>query len=60
MIYHVSKQGNDKNIGSVEAPFYTINRAAAAALPGDTVIVHEGEYREWVDPKRGGLGESNR
>jgi hypothetical protein len=60
MIYHVSKSGNDKNIGSVEQPFLTINRAATVALPGDTVIVHEGEYREWVDPKRGGLSESNR
>ena len=60
MIYHVSKQGNDKNIGSAEAPFLTINRAATVALPCDTVIVHEGEYREWVDPKCGGLDENSR
>ena len=50
MIYHVSKSGNDKNVGSFEFPFKTINRAAEIALPGDTVTVHEGEYREWVDP----------
>ncbi len=60
MIYHVSKSGNDKNSGLLDFPFKTINRAAEIALPGDTVIVHEGEYREWVDPKRGGLNESTR
>lgn len=60
MIYHVSKAGNDRNLGSAEFPFLTINRAAAVARPGDTVVVHEGEYREWVDPKCGGLNESTR
>lgn len=60
MIYHVSKQGNDKNIGSAQQPFLTINRAAAVAFPGDTIIVHEGEYREWVDPIHGGLDENTR
>lgn len=29
MIYHVSKAGNDRNLGSAEFPFLTINRAAA-------------------------------
>ena len=58
MTYHFSKQANDKNIGSAEQPFLTINRAATVALPGDTIIVHEGEYREWVDPKRGGSAKA--
>ena len=60
MFLHVAKNGNDNNIGSLDAPFLTINRAAEVALPGDTVIVHEGEYREWVDPQNGGLDENSR
>ncbi len=54
MEYHVSKNGNDKNAGSASAPFKTISRAAVMAMPGDTVIVHEGEYRECVSPLHGG------
>lgn len=57
MIYHVSKFGCDSAAGTKEAPFKTINRAAVVATPGDTVQVHEGTYREWVDPKCGGLHE---
>ena len=46
--YHVAKHGNDKNTGTYESPFLTISKAAKLADEGDTVIVHEGEYREWV------------
>ncbi|AEE45884.1 DUF1565 domain-containing protein [Cellulomonas fimi] len=53
-LLHVAVTGSDLADGSAEAPFRTINRAAAAALPGDTVAVHAGVYREWVDPPRGG------
>lgn len=55
--YHVSIGGNDAANGSVEKPLRTINRAAQLALPGDTVTVHQGTYREWIDPLNG--GESN-
>lgn len=58
--YHVAKNGNDWGKGTKEAPFATISRAADVAMPGDTVIVHEGEYREWVDPKMGGNSELER
>ena len=44
-IYHVSKQGSDKNNGMKESPFLTIQRAADVAVAGDQIIVHEGEYR---------------
>jgi hypothetical protein len=55
--YHVSPKGNDMNDGSPSKPLRTINRAAQCALPGDTVTVHAGTYREWVNPLYG--GESN-
>lgn len=55
--YHVSIGGNDAANGSVEKPLRTINRAAQLAFPGDTVTVHQGTYREWIDPLNG--GESN-
>ena len=51
---HVSKQGSDNNNGTKEAPYLTINKAAQEAKAGDTVIVHEGVYRESVSPKNGG------
>ena len=58
--YHVAKNGCDYGNGTKEAPFATIQRAASLAMPGDTVIVHEGEYREWVDPKMGGNSDLER
>ena len=45
MIYHVAKNGNDKNPGTAELPFLTISRAAKIAEEGDTVRVHEGIYQ---------------
>ncbi|MBY8968245.1 DUF1565 domain-containing protein, partial [Algiphilus sp. NNCM1] len=51
--YHVKPTGSDAACGDAEHPFATISKAAQMASPGDTVIVHEGVYREQVDPKRG-------
>jgi hypothetical protein len=58
--YHVSLLGSDKAKGTKEEPFLTIQKAANLAMPGDTVIVHEGTYREWVDPKNGGISNIER
>lgn len=58
--YHVSPSGNDQNPGSAEQPFLTIGKAAALARPGDTVTVHKGVYREWVQPARGGKSDAKR
>ena len=58
--YHVSVNGNDTNKGTQTRPFRTINHAAQLALPGDTITVHTGEYREWVNPARGGESDSKR
>ena len=60
MVYHVSKNGNDKNIGTEKEPLLTISRAAKLADEGDTVIVHEGVYRENVSPVHGARSESGR
>lgn len=46
--------------GGADTPFATISAAAAVAQPGDTVLVHEGVYREQVSPALGGLNEFNR
>ncbi|ARN56258.1 carbohydrate-binding protein [Sedimentisphaera salicampi] len=56
--YHVSKDGSDSNEGFLNAPFKTISAAAKIAQPGDVITVHEGVYRERINPPRG--GESNK
>lgn len=58
--YHVSPGGNDAADGSTATPLKTINRAAQLALPGDTVTVHGGVYREWVNPLNGGESDRKR
>ena len=58
--YHVSVDGNDNNSGSEDFPFKTISRAAKIALPGNTVTVHAGVYREWVSPNYGGIDNQKR
>jgi hypothetical protein len=58
--YHISVKGSDKNDGSVSKPFRTINFAAQIASPGDVITVHEGTYREWINPARGGESDTKR
>jgi hypothetical protein len=59
-ILHVATDGSDIFDGSKDRPLRTISRAAELAQPGDTVVVHAGEYREWVRPPRGGLSDQRR
>jgi hypothetical protein len=58
--YHVSIKGSDSNDGSAFMPFRTISAAIKFAFPGDTITVHTGTYREWVNPIRGGENDSKR
>ena len=58
--YHVSTTGDDTNPGTRETPFRTIQHAANLARPGDVITVHEGVYRERIDPPRGGLSDDQR
>ena len=57
---HVAKTGANANAGTAESPYLTIGKAAEAAQPGDTVVVHSGTYREWVKPLHGGRDENSR
>jgi alpha-N-arabinofuranosidase len=58
--YHVSVDGSDDGDGSSADPFGTVSAAAEIARPGDIVTVHEGTYRERVDPPRGGESDDRR
>ncbi len=57
--FHVSSAGSDAADG-VAVPFRTIGRAADVAVAGDTVVVHEGIYREWVKPRNAGASDTRR
>jgi len=58
--YHVSHTGDDSYPGSISQPFETITRAAEVSRAGDTVTVHQGVYRERINPPRGGTGKNKR
>lgn len=60
MEYHVAKTGSDQGQGTQRDPFLSINKAASVAIAGDTVIVHEGVYREWVNPRFKGISNKRR
>ncbi|PKI04779.1 hypothetical protein CW744_09155 [Staphylococcus xylosus] len=57
---HVDKKGSDCGLGNVDSPFLTIDKAASVAQPGDSIIVHEGIYREEITHINTGLSESRR
>jgi glycosyl hydrolase family 120/parallel beta helix pectate lyase-like protein len=60
---HVRTNGPEGSAGadgSEQQPFASISQAAAVAQPGDTVVVHEGVYREWVSPRFSGLSDARR
>ena len=54
MQIYVNQHCRQTQDGTRERPFGTIGQAAAAAMPGDEVIVFPGVYREWVQLPRGG------
>jgi len=58
--FHVSPTGDDTNDASPAKSLKTISAAAAKAQPGDVITVHEGIYRERIDPPRGGESDAKR
>jgi len=58
--FHVAPLGNDSNPGTQASPLHTIQRAAELAQPGDVITVHEGVYRERINPPRGGASDAQR
>jgi alpha-N-arabinofuranosidase len=58
--YHVSPAGNDSNAGTASQPLRTISAAARRARTGDVITVHEGVYRERINPPRGGESDAKR
>ena len=51
--YHVTTTGDDAAAGTAAAPWRTIQRAADAVAPGDTVSIHAGSYPGFVVTARG-------
>ena len=43
--YFVAPDGRDGGTGTLQAPFATVQRAQAAAAPGDTIWIRGGTYR---------------
>jgi len=56
---HVDNQhtrASDDNDGTPDQPLKTVNAAAQRAAPGTRILIHQGTYRETVQPARGGSG----
>jgi hypothetical protein len=53
-VIHVSLDGSDDAGGDAAHPVQTVSRAADIALPGDTVLIGPGIYRETVGLTRSG------
>jgi parallel beta-helix repeat protein len=56
--YHVATEGDDNAAGSKEHPWKTIQKAANALQPGDTVHIHEGIYREKLSINHSGSAKA--
>ncbi|WP_055552353.1 hypothetical protein [Streptomyces sp. NBRC 110028] len=54
--YHVATWGSDRDGGSERHPLRTIGRCTDLVRPGDTCLIHRGDYRERVAPPSGRAG----
>jgi hypothetical protein len=52
---HVGMHGSDANPGSLERPLKSLAAASRRALPGDTVIIAPGTYKEMLEITRSGV-----
>lgn len=58
--YYVATDGNDKNNGTAEHPFKTIKKGVSVLLAGDTLIVKNGNYNEFINIEKGGKNETSK
>lgn len=58
--YYTAVDGNDTNPGTQILPWRTIQKAANALMPGDTVMVGTGSYDERATTVRSGTADTNR
>lgn len=56
--YFVAKNGSDDNLGTEEAPFLTIQKAASVMRAGDICFIKVGVYRETVNPNYAGTADA--
>ncbi len=52
--YYVAPHGSDKNPGTLEEPWRTVQKAANSLTPGDTAYLRGGVYREAVQVQASG------
>lgn len=52
--YICSNNGDDSKSGDFDSPFKTIQHAASLAVPGDSILVKPGIYRERISPINSG------
>ncbi len=58
--FYVSKDGDDNNAGTTDAPFASIQRGVKALSSGQTLIVKAGVYNEFVSISKGGDDETRK
>jgi hypothetical protein len=54
LVYYVSPNGSDSNLGTESKPWRTIQKAANTLQPGNSVMITSGTYYEKVVPKNSG------
>ena len=52
--YYVAKNGNDASSGTIDSPWYSLQRASSGLRPGDLVLVRSGVYHERFMPSQSG------
>lgn len=57
-VYYVAKNGSDKNPGTLDLPWLTIQHAAETMVAGDTVLIKAGTYKERVIPQNSGSADN--
>ncbi|WP_102692270.1 right-handed parallel beta-helix repeat-containing protein [Rummeliibacillus pycnus] len=57
-LFYVSENGDDSNLGTINAPWRTIQKAANSLKAGETVYVREGIYSEFVKINNSGTKEA--